>query len=175
MEIGERIKSFIRGSKRSSLIAVCGIAGLLLIMLSSVMPDKKGGESEYKGKKLSICQAEDYCRETEKRLGDFLSDIEGAGEVRVFLTVAGDQQSVYAKEKRHSRSENKIEEEEKYVMIGSGSEKSALIETVKAPEIVGAVILCSGGEVPSVSEQIYKAAAAALDLPTSKIFVAKLG
>ncbi|MBO4493934.1 MAG: hypothetical protein J5724_06045 [Ruminococcus sp.] len=175
METAERIKSFLRGRKHSTLIAVCGTAGLLLIMLSSVIPEKRGGKTEYKVKNSSFGEAEAYCRETEERLGDFLSDIEGAGEVKVFLTVAGDQRSVYAKEKRRSLSENKNEEEEKYVMIGSGSEKNALIETVKAPEIVGAVILCSGGKVPSVSEQIYKAVAAALDLPTSKIFVSKLG
>jgi stage III sporulation protein AG len=175
MEAAERIKNFLRGRKHSALIAVCGISGLMLLMMSSVVSGKKGGKTEYKVMNSSFCEAETYCRETEKRLGNFLSDIEGAGEVRVFLTVAGDQRNVYAKEKRRSLSENKNEEEEKYVMIGSGSEKNALIETVKAPEIVGAVILCSGGKLPSVSEQIYKAVAAALDLPTSKIFVSKLG
>ena len=116
METAERIKSFLRGRKHSTLIAVCGTAGLLLIMLSSVIPEKRGGKTEYKVKNSSFGEAEAYCRETEERLGDFLSDIEGAGEVKVFLTVAGDQRSVYAKEKRRSFSENKNEEEEKYVL-----------------------------------------------------------
>ena len=110
METAERIKSFLRGRKHSTLIAVCGTAGLLLIMLSSVIPEKRGGKTEYKVKNSSFCEAETYCRETEKRLGDFLSDIEGAGEVKVFLTVAGDQRSVFAKEKRRSLSENKKRE-----------------------------------------------------------------
>jgi len=36
------------------------------------------------------------------------------------------------------------------------------------------VVLCSGADSAAVREKVYHAAAAALDLPTAKIYVAKL-
>jgi stage III sporulation protein AG len=45
------------------------------------------------------------------------------------------------------------------------------VETVKAPEITGAVVICSGCGSPVVEERIYKATAAALDISTSDIYV----
>jgi stage III sporulation protein AG len=48
------------------------------------------------------------------------------------------------------------------------------VETIEAPEITGAVIVCGGGGDAAVREQIYKAASAALGIPTAKIYVAKI-
>ena len=60
------------------------------------------------------------------------------------------------------------------MIIGGGNEKNALIETIETPEITGAVIACTGCDSPTVRERIYKAVAAALGIPTGKIYVTKL-
>ena len=169
-----KILEKLLGSKRSAaVVMLLGTAGLLLIMISSLLPDKKAAPA-VKAERQSVCDSAAYCKDTEKRLEAFLSEIEGAGEVKVYITVGSEQRYVYATEGRHSRSDNKTEEEEKYVIVGGGSEKNALIETVEAPEITGAVIVCGGGGDAAVREQIYKAASAALGIPTAKIYVAKI-
>ncbi|MCD8187331.1 MAG: hypothetical protein LUD57_01685 [Ruminococcus sp.] len=59
-------------------------------------------------------------------------------------------------------------------MIGESGSKTALVETVNSPEIVGAVIACTGCDSAAVQEEIYKTVSTVLDLPTSKIYVTKL-
>lgn len=174
MEITEKIKEHIKDRKWAVFMTVCGCAGLLLIMISSLIPDKGSRKEKYPSKESIASVAEDYCQKTEKRLEDFLADIDGAGEVKVYLAVGSDERCVYATEGRQSRGDNKTEVEEKYVIIGSGNEKNALIETVEAPEITGAVVACEGGGNALVCERVYKAVSAALGIPTSKIFVTKL-
>lgn len=173
MAICELIKSMKNDKKALTAVTVLGIAGLCLIMLSSLFPDSEKKEA-VKPMQSNHYTSEQYCNETEKKLAEFLSNIEGVGDVEVYLTVIGDEEYIYAKECKSNISGDKQEEEYQYVMIGSSSDKTALIETVKAPQISGAVIACSGCDSPAVSEKVYKAAATALCIPTSRIYVTKL-
>lgn len=174
MDILSKIKNMKNDRKMAAAVTAIGAAGLLLIMLSSVIPEKDEGELSLPDGRI-MQEAENYCRETEKRLGDFLSGIEGAGTVKVYLAVGSNERYVYASEGKRSETENRTEEEEKYVMTGNGSDKKALVETIRTPQICSAVIAASGCSSPSVRERLYKAAAAALDLPTGKIYVTTLG
>lgn len=175
MKIAEKIGNIKKDKKTVTAVTILGMGGLLLIMLSSFMPEKKQtGRIQESVSRSDLSDSADYCHETEQKLEKFLETIEGAGKVRVYLTVGTDQRYIYAREERSSRSENKTEEEEKYVMIGGGNGKSALIETVEVPEITGAVIACTGCDSPVVTERIYKAVSAALGIPSGKIFVTKL-
>jgi stage III sporulation protein AG len=175
MEISERIKSFGREKGMIKAVAALGMAGLLLLLISSLgNSGKKSDDARGSPSETSFSDGESYCADTERRLEDFLRNIDGAGNVRVYLTVSGEQRYVYATEGRKSRTDNKTEEEEKYVLVGGSGGKTALIETIEAPGIEGAVILCSGCDDPSVKEQIYRAASAALGINTAKIYVAKL-
>ena len=174
MEIAERIKSFKGDRRMMKAVIVFGAAGLLLIMLSALTDGGSDKKSTDKAVLSADLSSDAYCSETERRLEDFLRKIDGAGEVRAFVKVGSEQKYIYATEGKKSVSDKKTEEEEKYVLIGGSSGKEALVETVEAPEIEGAVILCSGCGDPAVREQVYRAAAAALGLPTAKIYVARL-
>lgn len=175
MEIAEKIRELIKQRKWAVFMTVCGCGGMLLIMISSLIPDKADTATTTADSNcISVCDVDSFCHETEQRLAAFLSDIDGAGEVKVYLSAGSSERYIYAAEGRRSRSDSKTEEEEKYVMIGSGSEKSALVETVELPEIKGAVIVCGGGDDAAVRERMYKAASAALGISTAKIYVSKL-
>ena len=173
MAIHDLISSLKSDKKALTAVTVLGAAGLLLIMLSSLMPDK---ETEKKKSSEAVTEAvqKDYCAETEARLTEFLSGIDGVGRVEIFLTVSGNEEYIYATEGKKSSSENKTEEEYSYVMVGGGSNETALIETVISPEIIGAVIACTGCSDPSVQEEIYETVSTALGIPTSRIYVTKL-
>lgn len=174
MGIVEKFRNLPKDKRLLALVTALGTVGLLLIMLSAVVPEKKSTDSEEHGRVTENINSENYRAETEKRLENFLESIDGAGDVRVYLTVATDERFIYATEGKKSTAENKTEEERKYVMIGGGSEKSALVETVQPPAITGAVVACSGYDSPSVQEQIYKAVSTALGIPTGKVYVTKL-
>lgn len=174
MEMKEKVKELVKKRNWAVFMTVCGIAGLLLIMISSIMPDKSIKKKPERDSPNKLSEVQEYCGLTEKRLEDFLESIDGAGDVKAYIIAESSERYVYATEGRLSKNDNKTEEEEKYVIIGSGSEKKALIESVEVPKITGAVILCSGGESAYVREQLYKAVSAALDLPTARIYVTKL-
>ncbi len=157
--------------KKTAVITVLGVVGLFLIMISTVLPDKKqpAPTAEISD---NIQDNESYRIETENRLEEFLEKVDGAGDVEVYLTVGSSERYIYVSEGKKVKSDNKTEEENKYVIFGS--EKEPLVETVETPEITGAVIACTGGGSPVVEERIYKAASAALGISTSKIYVTKM-
>ena len=172
MEAAEISGGMRKDKRMMRAVVIFGAAGLLLIMLSPVFSGGKHSGSSAKTPELTSVSGEEYCAGLQQRLEAFLGNIEGAGSVRVFLKAGSEQRYVYATEGRQSRSDTKCEEEEKYVLIGGNSGKSALIETVETPVIEGAVILCSGGGDPAVQERIYRAASAALGISTARIYVA---
>ena len=168
MGITEKLKE-IAGDKRSAAaIALLGAAGVVLLFLSGL--SDKDEKKVIAAEKPYTDVAQSFCRENEERLEAFLEKIEGAGEVEVYLTAGSGERYIYASEEKHSESENNRTSEEKYVLIG-GSSREPLIETVKTPEIAGAVIICRGCGSPVVEERMYKAASAALGIPTADIYV----
>ena len=174
MEVAEKFRDLPKDKKLLAVVMFLGIAGLIFIMLSAIIPDGKDTEITEYSSENGVYNAESFRIDTEKRLEEFLSSIEGAGDVKVCIMVATDQRYVYATEGRRNQSGNTTEEEKKYVIIGNGSEKTALVETVQPPAITGAVVACSGYESPAVQEQIYKATSAALGISTGQIYVTKL-
>lgn len=174
MKVIEKAGEFVKNRKWAVFMTVCGTAGMLLIMLSSLLPDKSSEVTVSKNSIRSMDNTGEYRSFTEKRLEDFIGNIDGAGIVKVYVTVGSGERYIYAREGRTSRNEGRNEEEEKYVMIGNGREQNALIETIEEPRITGAVILCSGGDSAAVRERVYKSVSAALDLPTARIYVTKL-
>ena len=175
MKITEKIRDMPANRRMTAAMVICGVTGLVLILISSFVPDGKEDIEEITADRSIAERSAAYREDTEKRLEDFLSSIEGAGEVKVYLTVNSDERYIYATEGRKNTSDNRTEEERKYVMIGSGNEKKALIETVEIPEISGAVIACTGGGSPAVCERLHKAVSAALGIPSNKIYVTMLG
>lgn len=172
MEVIEKVKKMPKDKKMLIAVTVLGMSGLILIMLSSVTPDK--AKTKTANVKVAADISADFCNETEKRLENFLRSVEGAGDVRVYLTVGSSERYIYATEGRKSKSDERTEVDEQYVIVGNASDKTALIETVETPEIVGAVIACTGCGNPVVEERMYKAASAALGIPTGKIYVTRL-
>jgi stage III sporulation protein AG len=169
MGIAEKLKE-IAGNKRSAAgIVLLGAVGVFLLVLSELSDGKERVEITEVQPYNDVAQS--FCRESEERLEAFLENIEGAGEVEVYLTVASGERYIYASEKKLTESENKRDSEEKYVLVGGSSSREPLVETVRTPEITGAVIICRGCGSPVVEERMYKAASAALGLPTADIYV----
>lgn len=172
MKLTERI-SELAGNRYTALII--GAVGGLLVLCSTLMPDGTPDESVVNEIRQQQYDSEDYCRDTEQRLEEFLSRIEGAGKVRVLLRVSDSGMSVYACEDRTSESADRKEVEEKYVMVSEGGGgRGGLLETVQEPEISGTVVICTGGASPAVQERIYNALEALLGLPAGRIYVTKM-
>ena len=128
-------------SKR--LIIIAGLAGLGLILASSLVDFSP---SEPKGEEFSVTT---YSTQIESDLQAVVSQIEGAGETKVLLTM-----------------ENSVE----YVYLKDSTTKTKEIQ----PHIRGVLVVCEGGDDPVAVERITTAVTKALDISTAKVCITKL-
>ncbi|MBQ4534445.1 MAG: hypothetical protein IJA18_04525, partial [Ruminococcus sp.] len=77
MKIAEKFRNMKSDKKAVTAVMLLGTGGLLLIMISSFLPDKeKSDESVKSVSSTDFSDSADYCRETERRLESFLKTIE---------------------------------------------------------------------------------------------------
>lgn len=165
----EELKLFLtklKSDKKSLIIIVVGLVGVLMIMLS-------GGDD---GKNTQP-QVNDNTILTETQLADevenFIENIEGAGKTKVILSFEAYEETVYAEnvDERYSHDEEKDINSE-YVIIDNGAGEDGLKLKVISPKIRGVAVICQGGDQPIVKEQIVSALSALFNISTNKISVA---
>ncbi len=110
----------------------------------------------------------------ENRMEQVLAKIEGAGEVSLILTVKSGTQQVYASDVDYKEDGESREERTTTVLIstGSGKEEIAVIRQ-DYPTFQGALVVCDGGDDPTVRLLITQAVAALTGLRSDKITVCK--
>lgn len=169
--MNEKIRGFLKNSG-VKLIVVLGLAGMVLILFSDIFSSDKKTVQKDTEQEMIVTDYESYVSGMEKRLEGTLEKISGVGKVQVMITAAGSGEYIYAKDEKTDTDESRISKDEKYVVIGGGGDKKALVRKIANPEIMGVVVVCEGGESNVVKEKVYKAVAAALGIPSQKIFVA---
>ena len=122
---------------------------------------------------------EDYRLRTEKELAALLSQMEGAGRVKVMLTLKTGPAAHYQTDRSTSRGgagdRETAESEERTVILDRGSayDEPALVSTAY-PVFQGALILAEGASDPTVRYQLSAAVAALLGLGADQITVVKM-
>lgn len=149
------VKKFISDIPKKSIIYILGIAGILLLALPSMLPEKE---------EVVETEEEDYCKVMEQRLEEVLPDISGVGRVSVMVTAVN-----YG---RIDVAEDESDGGSKAVKLGEkgGGEKLEVIER-SYPEIQGVIIAAEGGGQSAIRESITEAVSALLGVETHKIKV----
>lgn len=171
-----KLGSLFTGQKRTRLIVILGIVGILLIMLSEIMPG--GGNDNTESTISNDIVSEDtheYKKQIESELSSILGEIKGVGELEVMVTIEGTTEYVYAEELDTDTDKDGEKTSEKYknkiVMSEQNGKKEALVKKIIKPQISGVIIVCRGGGDLNIKERVIKAAATALNLPSNKICV----
>lgn len=109
------------------------------------------------------------------QLEAILSMIEGVGKVQVLLTVSeGEQiQYVYDEDRDQEADSSSVRRD---TVIISDSERSdqGLVQQVIPPVYLGAIIVCEGGDIPSVQLDVVTAVSNATGLSADRITVLKM-
>ncbi|MGN0638688.1 MAG: hypothetical protein ACI4J0_09990 [Huintestinicola sp.] len=172
MEILDKLKGIygrLTGSKKvMTVAAVLGIAGMMMILFCGGNEDETQKESVPETPEESIWT--DYCPQTERRLEELLSAIDGVGEVKVMITVSSTEEYIYAQ----AESVNGDKKEHEYVTVRTENGEEALLKQVNTPVITGVAAVCEGGRSDRVREEIYRTLTAVLDIPPSRIYVAAM-
>lgn len=157
-EIRQRITEFA-GKYRYILLVL--VAGLILM----VLPAKKENPV------VPVTKIQDSQPSTQEQLQEILSRIKGAGKVQVLLTEQRGQETVYQADT--DRSGDSLRSET-VILSDSGRAEEGLIRQVNPPQYLGALVVCQGGDVPTVRLAIVEAVMSVTGLKSTEITVLKM-
>lgn len=92
--------------------------------------------------------SEQYAKKTEQRLLDIITHIDGVGKAEIFLTMDNSGENVYQK---------------------NSDKKTVSIE----PQVRGVVVVCEGGEDPTVAARVLEAVTKSLCISSDKVCITK--
>ena len=110
----------------------------------------------------------------DEELAHILSQIQGAGEVRVMLTEASGAQTVYQTDLDESSGSGQTRREETVIISDADRTQSGLVQQVLPPKYQGAIIVCTGADNASVRLAIVEAVANVTGLGADRICVLKM-
>ncbi len=161
----QRLKAlWAEDKRRAALLFAVGMAGIVLLGVSEWLP--AGEKAPDPAPTAQPAAADAYARELEQRLQALLCQVEGAGRVEVMATLAAQEETVYAKDRRYSADGTGEES-----LVLPGGTAPALIETVTMPQIQGVAVLCEGGADIAVQSRITQIVHVLTGVGTSHITV----
>ena len=112
---------------------------------------------------------------TQRQLEALLSAIDGAGRVRLMLTLSSGEQIIYQTDSRTVTASGSTTQEKQTVFRQSGgSEKEPAVQSVVYPQYQGALVVCDGAERASVRLAVTQAVSSLTGLGSNKIAVVKM-
>ena len=111
----------------------------------------------------------------EEQLEQILCQIQGAGKVRVMLSVRTGAETLYQTDGDVSYSDSGSSEQTKLVTVTDGQRnETGLVRQVNPPSYLGAVVVCQGGDDPRVQLDIVNAVSRITGLGADRISVLKM-
>ena len=158
--------------KVRSNVMIALLIGILLLAAGKSFSEKqeKGASSETM-EKITVSVA----RETEVRMAEILSKVEGAGNVDVMLTYRQTEEKTIAHNESREENGESLRTEQTAILLedgDGGTEPLVLTET--SPVVEGVIIAAQGADQPSVTAALHQAAQALLDVPAHKVAVLKM-
>ena len=158
IEKKESIAAYVRKYKYLFLMILLGI---LLMVVPETGKKEQGEQTPYEEKPCGLQEA----------LEEILSHVSGAGNVKVLLTEAEGEYTVY--QENENSTENSIRRESVIVSSSNGDDWG-LIRQTNPPVYQGAVIVCEGADDANVRLSVVKAVMSATGLTSDHITVLKM-
>jgi stage III sporulation protein AG len=149
----------VRKYKYVLIVLLVGV-GLMLI------PERK-----HTSEPVQMETAPSFSDSTEA-LTQILSQIQGAGKVKVLLTVSAGEQTVYQIDQTVDGS-GRVDSET-VIITDADRDQQGLVQKILAPEYRGAIVLCQGAEDAAVRLSIVEAVSDVTGLSTDRISVLKM-
>ena len=155
--------------KRYKFVLIVIAAGVLLLLIPG------DGEKEEAVIEEGVAGGEeDFSVEAlEEKLSEILSQIEGAGNVSVMLTVRSGMERILATDQEITERDAESNLREETVIISTDAGDEVVLIRQNYPIFQGALVVCQGGDDPEVQLQLTRALSALTGLNTNRITVCK--
>ena len=163
--LASRLRAALADEKQRVNLLVCmGLAGLLLLAVSSWLPADSSTQSAAPAAKTD--STADYAAEPGDPPDRTDLPCEGAGKTAVMVTLESGSESIYATDTDSDGSST-------HVLLGSGG-ADGLVETVETPRVLGVAVVCEGGGSAAVQSRVTALVQALTGIGTNHITVAKM-
>ncbi len=156
-ELKQRAVSVLRKYRYALLVVLLGI-GLMLI------PGRQEQTQTASQSQQTQPQAD-----IEQRLADILSQIKGAGRVRVMVTVAQGESILYQQDENVGADGSG--KWDTVIITDENRAQQGLVSQILPPKYQGVIVVCQGAERASVRLSIIEAVARVTGLRTDRISV----
>ena len=151
------------GNTKWLLLAGGALLGILLLLWSGNAEQTLQNDDTASQSTTPQEELEAYQVYLEGRVRTLCQSVEGVDNVTVAVTLSGCFEEIYATEF--------IDGNEEYVILGSGSNASALHLSRSAPEIAGIGVVCRGGGNTDVRRELLSLLSAAFHVPANRIYI----
>ncbi|WP_458407898.1 hypothetical protein [Anaerotignum sp.] len=157
---------------RSNILLVL-MLGILLLAAGKGFSDSK--EETASPPQSAVRETTSTDKETERRMAEILSKIEGAGQVDVMLTYRQTEEKTIAHNETREENGESLRTEQTAILLEDGDGATEpLILTETSPVVEGVVIAAQGADNAAVAAALNQAAQALLDVPAHKVAVLKM-
>ena len=161
----EKIKKAAEKDKKLlARIAACLLIGIILLSFGGEGGKKDEGQETAPQAPINYHEEE---AALEEKLSGILSQINGAGEVAVAVTLAEGTEAIYATNSDSSVSADKTERNTELTEIAD----TPILVKERLPVVQGAVIAAEGAGSPLVRESLLNAATSLLGIRSSQVAV----
>lgn len=161
------IKKALDVLKQYRYAAIILAAGIIMMLL----PGKKEQASAPEEAPQAQTQ-EAPSQDLETRLSQLLSQVRGAGEVKVLLTKAEGEKTIYQTDDDISADDSR--RSDTVLITDSQRNQDGLILQTLPPIYLGAIVLCQGADSADVRLAVTEAVSVATGLSSDKISVLKM-
>lgn len=159
-------RSTVELLKKYRFIIVILLIGLFLMMLP---------ETEHSNVTVTPTVQQQEEKDLQSQLEEVLGQMQGAGKVKVLLTLSAGERSVFQQNETSEQSEtNRNIRKETVIITDSGRGECGLVQQTFSPVYQGAVILCQGADSAAVRLAIIEAVSSVTGLDSSNISVLKM-
>lgn len=159
----EKLSSFF---SRYKYVCIVVLVGLVLMSLP--------------GQEATVSQpipepAQETSYDISAQLKSILSMIDGVGKVDVLLTISEGEQIQYVyNEDRDQGADTSSLRRDTVIISDSQRSDQGLVQQVIPPVYLGAIVVCEGGDIPSVKLDVVTAVSNATGLSADRITVLKM-
>ena len=157
----------LSGKKKSLILAMAGIIGLLLIIFGTFGEKKEATEEISKNSKENISTLE-YIEALENKIGNITEQITGSGNVRVIVSVSSGTEYIYVSNEK--QGENSSSKEYITVRTENGADELILFKEIY-PEVTGVSVACKGGDSPEVQAKLIAVISTSLNVRSNRICI----
>lgn len=157
----DTIKQITRLAGKYKYVLILVLSGLALMLLP------KSEAPEPAAVSAQIIQEESL----DNLLESILSKIQGVGKVQVLLTEAQGMRTVYVTDESTASDSSKSST---VILTDQNRAQEGLVSQIIPPVYLGAVIVCQGGDIPSVKLSVVEAVSDATGLSADRITVLKM-